>query len=110
MVIVPCTPGGSSAWTQRTGLAGVDYLLSFRWSQRAGHWFLDVADAGGTPIATGRLVSTGWKLLRGVVDDRRPPGDLVCLDTLGQGMDPGFSDLGARFVLVYLDPSELGGG
>ena len=110
MVIVPCVPGGQSSWVQRTTLAGVDYLLSFQWSQRAGRWYLSLADADGNPIATSRLVTTSWRLLRGVTDPRRPPGDLVCIDTFGQGWDPGFSDLGARFTLVYADPADLGSG
>ena len=110
MVIVPCTPGGSSSWTQRTTLAGVDYVVGFQWSQRAGKWYLSLADADGNAIASSRLITTGWRLLRGVTDSRRPPGDLVCVDTLGQGWDPGFSDLGGRFVLLYLDPSDFTGG
>ena len=110
MVIVPCTPNGAASWVQRTTLAGVDYLLSFQWSQRAGRWYLSLVDADGNPIATSRLITTSWRILRGVTDSRRPPGDLVCIDTLGQGWDPGFSDLGGRFTLVYADPSDLGSG
>ena len=29
-------------------------------------------------------------------------------DTLGRMEDPGFSDLGSRFVLFYFDATELG--
>ena len=42
---VPCTPEGRSSWSQITALDGVSYVLTFRWSQREGHWLLDVADA-----------------------------------------------------------------
>lgn len=110
MVIVPCTPGGQSSWVQRTTLDGVDYLLTFQWSQRAGHWYLSLSDADSNPIASGRLITTSWRLLRGVNASNRPPGDFVCVDTLGDGWDPGFSDLGDRFLLLYGDPSDFTGG
>ena len=51
---------------------------------------------------------TARRLLRGVVDTRRPAGELVVVDTQWRNdLDPGFSDLGSRFVLVYFDPGEL---
>lgn len=108
MIEVPCTPAGEAHWTQRTALAGVDYLLTFVWSQRAGHWLLTLADADGSPIASGITLVTALPLLRRVSDARRPPGELMVVDTSGAlDVDPGFADLGQRFALLYLDPSEL---
>jgi len=108
---VPCTPAGSSRWTQRTTLASRDYLLTFEWSQRDGAWRLSVADQDGVAIASGRRLSTGYPVLRGVLDARRPPGDLVVVDTMASDTrapeDPTFSSLGPRHALVYLDPGEL---
>jgi hypothetical protein len=37
-------------------------------------------------------------------------GDFVFYDTTGNGADPVYTGLGSRFVLVYLDPSDLSGG
>lgn len=108
MYIVPCTPGGDSSWSQRTALDGVDFTLSFRWSQRDGHWTLDLADAEGSPIRHGVALVPSVDLLRGVVDTRRPAGKLAILDTTGAlDVDPSFSDLGARFLLVYFTAAEL---
>ncbi len=109
---IPCTPAGASRWTQRTTLAARDYLLTFEWSQRDGGWRLTVEDQDGVAITSGRRLSTGYPVLRGVLDARRPPGDLVVVDTLASDTrapeDPTFSSLGARHTLVYLDPGELG--
>jgi hypothetical protein len=106
-VFVPCTPNGQARWTQRTAIAGRDYQLTFDWNQRTGHWSLSLADQDGSPIASGLQLVTNWPLLRTVLDTRCPPGLLVVIDTLDRGEDPGFSDLGSRFVLAYFDPSEL---
>lgn len=108
---IPCTPGGASSWSQRTALDGTDYTLTFTWSQRDGHWHLDLADAEGGAIRSGMSLVPMVPLLRGLVDARRPPGELIVVDTSGASdADPGFSDLGApgaRFVLAYVTASEL---
>lgn len=108
MLIVPCTPNGSARWTQRTTLGGRDFVLSFAWIQRDGAWYLDIADQDGAPIATARRLGTSWPPLVGVHDARQPPGLLVVLDATGaDDLDPGFADLGTRFLLTYFDPGEL---
>jgi hypothetical protein len=104
---VPCKPSGQSHWTQRTALGGRDYVLTFDWSQRDGHWSLSVADQDEEPIASGLSLVTDWPLLRGVIDARRPPGELLVVDTLDERQDPGFADLGDRFLLVYAEPEDL---
>jgi len=109
ILLVPCTPESDSRWTQTTALDGVDYVLTFDWYQRTGRWALSIADASGGPIRTGMILNVGTLLLRGVVDARRPRGEVVVLDsTSAYDIDPGFSDLGGRFVLAYFDAAELG--
>lgn len=108
MYVIPCTPGGVASWSQRTALDGVDYTFTFRWSQRDGHWLLDLADAERVAIRSGMLLAPNVDLLAGVIDTRRPAGKLAVLDTTGAlDVDPGFADLGDRFVLVYLTADEV---
>jgi hypothetical protein len=121
LVQIPCTPGTDSRWTQRTALDGTDYLLTIYWTQRDGSWRLDLADQDGNPITTGRKLVCNWNLLRGVlgtraswgvsgvVDTHPPTGILAVVDTLGQGLDPGYSDLGGRCVLLYGQLSDWEG-
>ena len=108
---VPCTPGGQAAWSQVTSLDGVTFTLDFAWSQRDGHWRLDLADAEGVLIRAGMVLGTGTLLLAGLTDSRRPAGELVVVDTTGANdLDPGFADFGApgaRFVLMYATQAEL---
>lgn len=106
---VPCVPAGSALWTQRTALDGTDYLMTFDWNQRAGAWSFALADSEGVPIRGGAMLLAGALPLRGVTDPRRPPGELILLDTLERAdLDPGFADLGGRFQLLYADAAELG--
>ena len=105
---IPCTPNGASAWTQRTALDGRDYVLSFDWNGRMGRWMFSLADASGAAIRSGMILHVNTRLLRGVVDTRRPPGELAVLDARGRNdAEPGFADLGARFQIVYLTAAEL---
>lgn len=105
---IPCEPRGQALWTQTATLAGRDYLLTFRWAQRTGRWSLDVADQDAAPIVSGQVLAPGFGVLRGSTDTRRPPGDLVLLDTQAPPItDPSFTSLGARHVLLYLDGDEL---
>ena len=109
MLSIPCTPNGASCWTQRTALDGVDFNLKFDWYQRDGHWRLSIADAQGVAIRSGIVVAVNELLLRGVVDPRRPRGELAVVDaTDANDTDPGFGDLGARFRLIYATATELG--
>ena len=59
----------------------------------------------------GLALVTGRRLLRGVVDARRPAGELVVVDTSGANdVDPGFAEIGgpgARFVLMYVTAAEM---
>lgn len=111
-VVVPAVPSDTPFWTQRTSLAGVEYVLSFAWNGRLGLWSLGLADVHGVDIATGLALVTNWPLLTraGNRDARRPPGDLVVIDTLGQFTDPTYVSLGAQHLLLYTDPGEIPAG
>jgi len=105
---IPCSPQSQASWSQRTALDGVDFTLTFRWSQRDGHWLMDLADAEGVAIRSGLTLATSIPLLRGIVDTRRPAGELIVVDSTGASdLDPGFSDLGSRFVLMYVTAAEM---
>jgi hypothetical protein len=94
---------------QRTQLDGKDFLLKFDWNDRTGHWYLSIADTDDAAILTGRQLSTDCPILLGCTDARRPSGDLFVRDLQGSGDDPGFSDLGSRFVLLYFTRDEIRG-
>lgn len=107
-ISIPCEAAGQSNWRQRTVIEGRDYVLRFDWNQRNGSFYLSIADQDGSAIATGIKLVTDWPLLFGVVDARRPPGELMIIDEKGEGLDPSFSELGTRFSLVYFTAAEMG--
>ncbi len=98
---IPCAPNGVSNWKQKTQLDGTDYVLEFLWNQRDGHFSLNLLDQDEVPIMQGILLVTGYDLIGQCVDPRRPPGTLFIADVLRLDEDPGFDDLGDRFVLGY---------
>lgn len=95
------------AYTQRTTLDGATYVLTFRWNERASYWTLSIADQDDQPIALGLALVTGSMLLRRCRKATRPPGELLVVDTTGGGGDPGLSDLGTRYALVYVDAETM---
>lgn len=106
---IPCAPEGAARWTQTTVLDGTAYQLTFDWLERLGRWCLHVADGEGVAIRTGVILNVNTLLLRGLVDVRRPAGELVVADRTDRSdADPGYSDLGVRFALLYFDAAELG--
>jgi len=88
-------------------LDGVTYTLECRWNVRLGAWFLRVLDDQGVAVLLGdqRLVADYPLAL--AITSRSPSGLLAALDTSGQGLDPGFTDLGGRVKLVYVTTAEL---
>jgi len=107
--VIPCVPNDYAHWTQITALDGEVFGLTFDWNQRDGHWRLSLADADGAAIVSGVTLTSGGEPLQSVAGVNRPLGELICYDTeQREDVDPGFADLGARFLLVYLDAEELG--
>jgi hypothetical protein len=82
-------------------LEGALYTFTMRWNTRAASWFMDIADAAGAYVVSGRRVVIDWPLLNRVVKANRPPGEIFAVDTLSIGTDPGVADLGGRVQLVY---------
>ncbi len=93
-------------YTLDVTLSGVSYTLGLYWNTRGGFWSLDFYDAAGDPIATGIKLVADWELISQFADSAMPPGFLYCVDTSGQSLDPGVSDLGSRVILVYDDGQD----
>ncbi len=102
-------PAGPDS-TQRVQLDGREFVLRWRWLQRAARWALDVSDAEGVLLAGGLRVIPNVPLLRYVRGARpeMPPGELVILD--GRSPTPALTldSLGGdRARIVYVTEAEL---
>jgi hypothetical protein len=107
--LIQAGDGTTSFFDVQATLDGATYTLEFRWNVRLGAWFLAILDeTGSTPIQTGIRLVANWRLGSANVA-LQPPGSLFAHDTSGQGLDPGFEDLGTRVQLVYLTAAEMAG-
>lgn len=104
--ILPVQQGAPSQEFQ-VSLDGQLYTLGLTWNEREGAFYLDVSDQDGSPILLGRKVVVGLPLLARFRDAALPPGQLLAVDTSGQGKDPSLADLGARVPLYYIEASSL---
>lgn len=100
MLLVPVVPAPSQ--TLRITLAGQDCRLAIYERQRYG-LFLDLA-VSDKPIITGTICLNRVRLVQsaylGFV------GDLLFSDTQGS-TDPVSAQLGSRYLLAYLEASDL---
>ncbi len=100
MLTVPVRSDGYPSFDLDVSLDGSSFNLAFAWGDRDGHWYATVSDAAGAPIVSGRRLVSGWDVLRGCVDERRPLGRLMVINSEGDA-DPGQFDLGQRCRVVY---------
>jgi len=106
MISIPL-PSDLTFFDVSVELDGAHYTLVMRWNVRAGAWFLDVLDDGGALLHGSVRAVADWPLLTYRRATRSPPGALAFVDTSGQGIDPGISDLGDRVQLVYFPVAEI---
>ena len=94
-----------SDYDQRVVLDGQEYGLRFRYNERSGYWYLDLTDADGVALVSGRKLVRGARVLGRSGDPRLPPGRLM---VVGLG-DPGLEELGAGGLasLVYVDEATV---
>jgi hypothetical protein len=90
-------------------LDGSDYLFEFRFNQREGRWYFDVALTDGTVLVRGIKVVCNTDLLKRFGDTRLPPGKLVAFANTSSREAPGQLELGEdkRVTLLYFDAAEV---
>jgi len=107
IAIIPTST--TESWYQETvTLDGVDYVLSFAWSERVRRWYLDIATADGTALRSGLKIVADRPLTQRMTDDLRPAGELWSFDRKGEGIDPDIRDLGRRVFLLYVEEDTVG--
>lgn len=92
-------PTGVPWFDLRVSLDAREYVISLQWNARAATWCIAIGDRSGALIVT-RKLTLGYPLLTGVIDPRRPAGELLAAARFGVG-PAGIGDLGHRVVLAY---------
>jgi hypothetical protein len=100
--------GAVPFFTERVILGAREYQFRFVWVQREAKWYYDLMDQSGSMIAAGLKLVADFPTNRLLVDDRAPAGTIMCLDTSGEGRDPGLADLGSRCLVLFLDGADAG--
>lgn len=97
---IPTSPGVPH-YRQESELDGTVYRLIFDWNAREAAWYMTLADTSGNPIRSGIRIVPNWPLLRKVVNDARPPGELMVVDARNLGIT--LANFGIDNELVYID-------
>lgn len=98
-------------YSQRTDLEGVEYVLTFEFSQREVCWYLSLSDSDGAEIVSGVKLVCNVPLLSKIQDDRAPEGLLFCIANGTDDTPPGLTDLlsspDGRCRLTYITSDEV---
>lgn len=79
------------------------YNLNFSWNDRTSLWTMDILDENGVELLTGVQMLTNWDMIGRYRIKELPPRMFLCVDTAGEGKNPGIDDFGSRIILVYGD-------
>jgi hypothetical protein len=94
---------GEPSQTQRLGLDGDTYELTFRWREALRAWFLSLRDQDGEPIYLGRRLTVQSVLDAGLSDPNGPPGVFLVRGVEGYRQET----VGQGLVISYVSETEL---
>lgn len=104
-------PIGENDFTLSVSLEGQPFSMDFSWSERSLGWYCNIYGIGENaeriPVVTGKRLVHGWPITVGVPGIQRPAGEVVALDTSGQGIDAAHDDLGTRVKVIYYTADEV---
>jgi hypothetical protein len=106
--IIPMEDAGElGAFFFTVPLDGVDYEFNFQFNDREGFWYFDLLNLEGEYIRSGVKVVVNIPLIMRCRDEGRPPGELICIETLTEVTEPGLNDLGVFDLFAYQDQETL---
>lgn len=107
-VILISTRNDVPHYFETVELDGQTYGLELYWNTRALSWYVSIWDSSFSErLLAGRRLAIDSFILSRFMDPRLPPGELIAVDLLGTGSDPGMKELGQRVVLTYVPAAEL---
>ena len=95
---------GTTHYTLRTNLDGVDYQFAFDWSEREERWYLGLYTAAGDLLCSNVKILTNWPMLSFYhYREGMPAGELMAVSLSQDSSPPGMFDLGLgrRCELTY---------
>lgn len=111
-LIIPTFPDEAN-YSIQVNLDGIQYLLTFRYSEREKSYFVDLALNDGTLLVAGKRVVCKISLFhRQRYNPLVPPGHVIAQPvTNGSDEPPDIGELGEgrRVILFYATKAEVGG-
>lgn len=108
MIEIPLTVPVPPRATFTMDLAGVTVTFTLRWNSATSGWYIDTRTAAEADVVLGRRLTVGRPIGWRSLDPRFPvTGWLVVIDTTGAQEDPGYTDLGTRHRLLFVDRSDI---
>ena len=91
------------AFTQKTVLDGISYILGFRFNQTVGAWYMDILDASNNPILCGILLALNLPLTYRFIGRVAglPRGQFVVVDESGNDQPLTRTNFGKGVNLIY---------
>jgi hypothetical protein len=91
------------AFTQKTVLDGVAYILGFRFNQTVGAWFMDISDGSNNPLLFGITLVLNFPLTYRFIGriSGLPPGQFVVADESGNDQILTRTNFGNGVNLLY---------
>lgn len=101
-------PEGKAFFLHRQELDGANYLLDYKYNQRADCFYLELLDEVGEHLLGPIKIVSNYPLLglRRYVNGL-PPGDLFAIDTQQKITVPGMGVFGKGVGFYYFSASEL---
>lgn len=109
MIVVPTTSSHAS-YRQVVALGSRLFRLTFRWNGRDSAWYVAVETEAGVALTQGRALRLDWPMLRQLVGELLPTGDLFALDVDGTRVEPGRGDLAGRVPVLFAETGEIARG
>lgn len=110
--VIPTSP--DAFYTEIVTLEGVDFQLSFQYSQRESCYYMSIATPDGTDLLNGVKLVANISLIGKYAYDGLPKGDFICLANGGSpDPPPQLGQIGADslpFTLFYVPSQLLPGG
>jgi hypothetical protein len=94
-------------YSEQVSLDGATFTLSFIFNAREGFWYLDIFDLLGNRVRSGIKVVINTPLLRLVAAIEAPPGELLAVETTGDDLEAGLTDLGDSATLIYIEAESV---
>lgn len=105
MLRLPAYPDRSH-YSYRVALEGTVYRLRWQWNPRTEGWYVSLYTSDDTALVTGVRVVCNYPLFSELKDARLPLGMVVAVPLTEDDSDPGYTDLGGRVRVLYMEAAD----